>query len=55
MPKKFANHIERGSKKNRQLDWEKEVEAVIKDITTGVNSKPHSPNVVQIVVYESSV
>lgn len=41
-------------KKMRQEEWEKAMEAVIKDITSGAAHKPHPP-VVQIVIYESSV
>lgn len=55
MPKKLTGHIEKNGKKNKQIQWEDAMEAVIRDITNGPTSKHPSPPVVQIVIYESSV
>lgn len=43
----------KGEKKIKEKDWEKAMEAVIRDITAGAVNKP--PPVLQIVIYESSV
>lgn len=41
-------------KKISQEEWERAMEAVIRDITSGAASKQQPP-LVQIVIYESSV
>lgn len=46
--------VSKEEKKMREQEWEKAMEAVIRDITSGAASKQHPP-VVQIVIYESSV
>lgn len=52
MPKFSSGKDALGDK--RQLEWEAAVEAVIRDITTPIQS-PQKPPIVQIVIYESSV
>ncbi|KAF5302925.1 hypothetical protein FQA39_LY02105 [Lamprigera yunnana] len=54
MPKRFTGQIEKGGKKQKQIQWEDAVESVIRDISNGNQPKQQSP-VVKIVIYESSV
>lgn len=49
-----AGKASKEEKKMRQEEWERAMEAVIRDITSGAANKQHPP-VVQIVIYESSV
>lgn len=52
--KPIGGKASKEEKKIRQEEWERAMEAVIRDITSGAANKQHPP-VVQIVIYESSV
>lgn len=52
MPRKSTNRKEKGVK---QKEWEDAIEAVIRDITSNATSDHKQQQMVQIVIYESSV
>lgn len=52
MPRKTTNRKGKGAK---QKEWEDAIQAVIRDITTNATSDHKKQQMVQIVIYESSV
>lgn len=54
MPKRIGSRRDKkGGKEKTEKEWEEAIQAVIQDITTKTVNK--EPQVVQIVIYESSV